>query len=61
MYFVLFMRIFLSERQVHYWLELISRGRPPTLLRPGGTHAVAYLPRRDVGSHGNDPAHWLVA
>src|SRR5215510_14568083 len=32
-FFVLFMRIFLSERQVHSWLALISRGRPPTLLR----------------------------
>src|SRR5215813_12957149 len=32
-FFVLFMRILLSERQVHSWLALISRGRPPTLLR----------------------------
>src|ERR1043166_7803639 len=32
-FFVLFMRIFLSERQVHSWLAVISRGRPPTLLR----------------------------
>src|SRR5439155_12955948 len=31
--FVLFMRIFLSERQLHSWLALISRGRPPTHLR----------------------------
>src|SRR5580658_7473152 len=27
------MRIFLSERQVDFWLALISRGRPPMLLR----------------------------
>src|SRR5262252_4003546 len=32
-FFVLFMRLFLSERQIHSWLALISRGRPPTLLR----------------------------
>src|SRR5262249_35566351 len=32
-FFVLFMRLFLSERQVDSWLALISRGRPPTLLR----------------------------
>src|SRR5437879_7663603 len=31
--FVLFMRIFLSERQVHSWPALMSRVRPPTLLR----------------------------
>jgi hypothetical protein len=28
---------------------------------PAFRHAVAHLPRRDVGSHGNDLAHWLVA
>src|SRR5579862_1683522 len=27
------MRLFLSERQVHSWLSLISRGQPPTLPR----------------------------
>src|ERR1700720_1234144 len=30
-------------------------------LNPSGTHAVAHLPRRDVGSHGNDLAYWLMA
>src|ERR1700730_5683858 len=30
---VLFMRTFLSERRVHSWLALISRDRPPMLLR----------------------------
>src|SRR3981189_2610268 len=31
--FVLFMRIFLSERRAHSWLALISRDRLPTPLR----------------------------
>src|SRR5205807_3212512 len=30
---VLFMRLFLSEQEVRSWLALISRDRPPTLLR----------------------------
>src|SRR6267154_91745 len=31
--FVLFMRIFLSERRAHSWLALISPGQPPMLPR----------------------------
>src|ERR1700722_15401421 len=30
-------------------------------LNPSRTHAVADVPRRDAGSHGDDLAHWLVA
>src|SRR6266704_2084098 len=45
----------------HSATTLAPFAAPACGLNPGGTHAVAHLPRRDVGSHGNDLAHWLVA
>jgi len=45
----------------HSATTLAPFAAPAGGLNPGGTHAVAHLPRRDVGSHGNDLAHWLVA
>src|SRR6516225_10875134 len=45
----------------HFAAALAPFAAPAGGLNPGGTHAVAYFPRRDVGSHGNDLAHWLVA
>jgi len=44
------MRMFLSERLVHSWLALISRDRPPTLLRAGAQHdydRLNFIPSAD--------------
>src|SRR6266550_1598788 len=45
----------------HSATTLAPFAAPAGGLNPGGTHAVAHLPRGDVGSHGNDLAPWLVA
>jgi hypothetical protein len=45
----------------HSTAALAPFAAPAGGLNPGRTHAIAYLPRRDVRSHGNDLAHWLMA
>src|SRR6202040_922026 len=45
----------------HSAATLAPFAAPAGGLNPGGAHAVAHLPRGDVGSTGNDLAHWLVA
>src|SRR5579862_7364558 len=56
----------INARTLHVGTEhsattLAPFAAPASGLDPGGTNAIAHLPRYDVGSHGDDLAHWLVA
>ncbi len=55
----------LNSRALHVWTEhsattLAPFTAPAGGLNPGGTDTVAYLARRDIGSHDDDLAYRLV-
>src|SRR5580700_2524287 len=58
--------LYVDPRALHVGTEhpaaaLAPFAAPARGLNPCGTHAVPCLSRRDVGSRGDDLAHWLVA